>query len=294
MLRRRIAGTAVTAVVALGLTTQAHAAGPKVTAHAQTPVVNAGEKLELALTAKNSGRAKTKKQAVDVLLSADARETKGDLKLKGGAKIPALGPKKSKTVRFSATVPAKVSADAYNVLLCAQKCRAMKGTVGVGPPVQRVHVSPQPAGQERSATGAIGPEGGRVDALAGDGTIYSLIVPQGALAFPTQITVTPLAALNGSPLGGELIGGVQLEPDGLELGRPATLAIQGERINPGPNQVAFGYHGDGQDFHLEPSYRQPPPSLDGEYDQARTILVPVSHFSAPASSRRRTSTACAT
>jgi hypothetical protein len=90
--------------------------------------------------------------------------------------------------------------------------------------------------------------------------------------------MTPLASLAGSPLGDGLVGGVQLEPDGLELAKAATLVIQGERIVPGPSQTAFGYHGTGQDFHLEPLYRQPPPGLQ-DYDPNTALLVPVSHFS---------------
>ena len=274
---RRVTGTTIAFVVALAVSAPVQAASPKVTAHAETPVVNQGEKLELALTAKNRAKSKSAKTRVELLLSDDTRESKDDLPLKGHAKIPALGPRKTKTVRFSAKLPKGANPGAYNVLVCAAKCKPMKGTVGVGPPAQRVSVSPQPA-EGQAATGAIGPRGGRVDALADDGTLYSLIVPEGALAFPTQITITPLAQLNGSPLGGELIGGVQLEPDGLELAKPATLAIQGDRINPGPGQIAFGYHGTGQDFHLEPFYRQTPQSLEG-YDPNKTILIPVSHFS---------------
>jgi hypothetical protein len=278
MLRRPVARTLVAIVAVLASAAQAQAATPKITAHAETPVVNQGEKLELALTAKNRARSKSAKTSVEFLLSDDTRESKDDLPLKGKAKIPALGPRKSKTVRFDAKLPKAADPDAYNVLVCAAKCKPMKGTVGVGPPVQRVHVSPQPAGEDQAATAAIGPQGGRVDALANDGTVYSLVVPEGALAFPTQIKITPLAQLNGSPLGGELIGGAQLEPDGLELAKPATLAIQGDRINPGPGRIAFGYHGGGEDFHLEPFYRQPPQSFEG-YDPSKTILIPVSHFS---------------
>jgi hypothetical protein len=286
VLGRALAGGLLTAAVAAVFLFQASlAAGapssskpPKITAHAETPVVNAGEQLSLSLTAKNRGKAKSAKLRLRLLLSADRRESKGDAVL-GKLKIPAVKPRKSKTVSFSAKVPAGAAPAAYSVLLCGSKCRPMKGSVGVGPPVQRINVTPALASGD-AASAPVGVDGGRVDVVASDGTLYSLLVPAGALASPTQITMTPLAGLAGSPLGGELIGGVQLEPDGLELARVATLVISGDRIVAGPGQAAFGYHGAGSDFHLEPLYRagHTPAGLE-DYDPSRTIVVPVSHFS---------------
>jgi hypothetical protein len=254
------------------------ASAPKLTAHAETPVVNSGEQITLSLTATNRSKSTSGKLSLRLLMSADRRESKGDVPLKGKVKVPALRPHKSKTVGFSAPLPPKLEPGAYSVLICAAKCRPMKGTVGVGPPAQRIDVSPGLAPDD-AASAPIGTDGGRLDAFAADGTLYSLIFPAGALASPTQITMTPLVSLGGSPLGSGLVGGVQLEPDGLELAKAATLVIQGDRIAPGPGQVAFGYHGAGQDYHLEPLYRQPPPELDGQYDPSKSVLVPVAHFS---------------
>ena len=269
---------AAVAVLLLLASPAGAAKAPKLSAHAETPVVNAGGPVQLSVTATNRSKAKSAKLKLRLLMSADRRESKSDVAL-GKAKVPALRPRKSKTVTVSGQVPEQAEPAAYNVLICGAKCRPMKGTVGVGPPVQRIDVTPLLSSGD-AASAPVGPEGGRVDALAADGTLYSLIFPAGALASPTHIKMTPLAGLAGSPLGDGLVGGVQLEPDGLELAKTATLVISGERITPGPGQVAFGYQGTGEDFHLEPLYRagQTPPGLE-DYDASKSVLIPVSHFS---------------
>lgn len=254
-------------------------------------MVNAGERLTLSLTATNRSKSKSSKLRLRVLMSDDRRESKDDVPL-GKVKIPALLPRKSKTAALHAKVLEKTEPAVYSVLICGSKCRPMKGPIGVGPPTQRVDVSPG-LDSASAASAAIDGEGGRVDALATDGTTYSLIVPAGALASPTQITMTPLASLVGSPLGAGLVGGVQLEPDGLELAKTATLVIQGDRIAPGPGQTGFAYHANGQDFHLEPLYRQAPPGSPTT-TRARQSLSPSRISPARESSLRSTSTRCAT
>src|SRR5262245_28279919 len=74
---------------------------------------------------------------------------------------------------------------------------------------------------KRAASAAIGPSGGSVTARGGDGTLYSLSIPRGALYAPTTITLTPLQGISGLPLPGRPVG-VQFGPDGLALARPAT------------------------------------------------------------------------
>ena len=65
-------------------------------------------------------------------------------------------------------------------------------------------------------------DGGRVDLIATAWTTYSLIVPAGRVCVADPDHDDAPASLAGSPLGGGLVGGVELEPDGLELAKTAT------------------------------------------------------------------------
>ena len=98
------------------------------------------------------------------------------------------------------------------------------------------------------------PAGGAVlTTTAADGTRFTLELPDGAVPDERPVTLTPLSALDGLPLSGGLIAGVQIEPDGLALLRPVTLTIE-TRTALNPDQVlGFAYAGQGEDFHLYPS-----------------------------------------
>ncbi len=162
---RRAGGllTAATAALLLAYPAAGTAAGPKLVAHAETPVVSAGQAATVGLTATNRSKSKTAKVKLRLVLSADRRESKDDVAMAGKAKVPALRPGKAKTVSFTAKVPTKVDPGAYNVLLCAAKCRPMKGSARGGAAVQRVDVAPG-LDTQSAASGAFGTDGGRVDA----------------------------------------------------------------------------------------------------------------------------------
>jgi hypothetical protein len=66
------------------------------------------------------------------------------------------------------------------------------------------------------------------------------------------VTVTPLRSLGGLPGRSRLIAGVQLQPDGLRLMRPATLTIHTAANAPLAARQPFGYYGTGQNFYLQP------------------------------------------
>ena len=78
--------------------------------------------------------------------------------------------------------------------------------------------------EAESVTEAVGPEGGVVEMMNAEGLTLRLTVPEGAVVFPTEITMTPLADVVGTGLGQGV--GVQLEPHGLTLLRPATLTLE--------------------------------------------------------------------
>ena len=105
----------------------------------------------------------------------------------------------------------------------------------------------------RAVTQRIETFGGEITATAANGTTYKLEIPQNALASGENITLTPVVAVDGSPLSGGLIGAVEIRPHGLELLRAATLTIQpAGSAGPVSGQTGFLSHAAGEDFHLYP------------------------------------------
>ena len=72
----------------------------------------------------------------------------------------------------------------------------------------------------------IGPEGGTVEAITGDGAVYRLLIPEGALVRPTTIHMIPVESAGDLPFSGGVVAGVELEPGGLSLLVPATLSFE--------------------------------------------------------------------
>ncbi|HEX9549468.1 MAG TPA: hypothetical protein VF971_00090 [Candidatus Limnocylindrales bacterium] len=78
-----------------------------------------------------------------------------------------------------------------------------------------------------AVSATVGPEGAELTAADPDGgRTYRLTVPAGALAEASEVTVSPIAAIEGLPLGGDLLGGVEIGPDGQSFTFPATLEIR--------------------------------------------------------------------
>ncbi len=78
----------------------------------------------------------------------------------------------------------------------------------------------------------------------------SLTTPNSALINDQEVTMVPITQIEGVRLLGGLIGGVQLEPEGLELLTPATLTITVPKGHDPKQMVGFGYPGDGDGFYL--------------------------------------------
>jgi len=95
--------------------------------------------------------------------------------------------------------------------------------------------------------------GGTLTATGADGTSYVLNIPPGALPADTTVSLTPLAAVSGLPLGGGLNNGVQFAPEGLILNTPAMLTIHPVTPVPLAQLIGFGYRALGDQFHLEPT-----------------------------------------
>jgi hypothetical protein len=77
----------------------------------------------------------------------------------------------------------------------------------------------------RAGSATVGVEGATITATSAGGVAYRLVVPRGALLTPTELTITPVSALNNSPVGTGLSAAVRLAPSGLRFAVPARLEI---------------------------------------------------------------------
>ena len=94
-------------------------------------------------------------------------------------------------------------------------------------------------------------KGGSISLSMPSGLVYNLVIPDGALPNNQEITMVPITRIDGMLLSGGLIGGVQIEPEGLELLTPATLTITVPKGYDPKQMVGFAYHGEGEGFHLD-------------------------------------------
>ncbi len=104
-----------------------------------------------------------------------------------------------------------------------------------------------------AVTQTIAVEGGEMSVTATNGTKFTLTIPADALLSDEEIVMTPLSAVSAMPLSGGLVAGVQLGPEGLRLLEAATLKIEAAPgFEAGLQAAAFGYQGNGEEFHLRP------------------------------------------
>lgn len=118
-----------------------------------------------------------------------------------------------------------------------------------------------------AVTKTIPVDGGEISATGVDGTVYTLTFPKGSLVADQVITMTPLSGVDKIPGGHPLAAGVQLDPEGLQLGQPASLTIKLAKSIPVQNQVSFASGDSGADFHLYPQSYDP-----------QTVTMQISHF----------------
>lgn len=107
----------------------------------------------------------------------------------------------------------------------------------------------------RSATEVMAVAGGVITATSADNSRFTLTIPSGALYTATTISLIPLLAIDGKPLGGSAGAGVKLEPDGLQFALPVTLTIQTATPITATAELPVAFHGDGADFHAYPLAR---------------------------------------
>lgn len=97
--------------------------------------------------------------------------------------------------------------------------------------------------ESHAASAEIPVEGGTLTATGADGTRFTLTVPPGALLEPTNITMTPIASMEGLPTSGGLAAAVEFQPDGLTFYDVATLTIDLAESVPLEQQIPIGVSG---------------------------------------------------
>ena len=111
----------------------------------------------------------------------------------------------------------------------------------------------------------IGSEGGEISLTDASGHAFILQIPEGALLGDYEIVMTAISGIEGFPYSGGMIGGVDLQPKGLPLYKPATLILRpanpdliSEMLHPDAIHkfTGFGYREDGVDFHMYPFFRE--------------------------------------
>ncbi len=104
--------------------------------------------------------------------------------------------------------------------------------------------------KKQTASGKVTKAGGSVSLVGADGSKFTLDVPANAVEAETTITMTAVKTLDGAPLDTNTPTAVQLEPSGLFFKEMVTLTIVPAKEIPIKEQIAFGYEGDGKDYHL--------------------------------------------
>ncbi len=123
--------------------------------------------------------------------------------------------------------------------------------------------------------------GGTVSVRARNGTKMTVKFPPGAVAQDTLVSAAPVTRLASGPTRKGLLAGVQLQPEGLVLLKPATVSFARRGKAPKRTRLVFvGSQGDGRDLHLLP----PPVRAKGRGKQRRFVptgrpVVSITHFS---------------
>jgi hypothetical protein len=128
-----------------------------------------------------------------------------------------------------------------------------------------LRVVPKAAAGKASAT--IGAQGGTLHVNTPNRTSVTLVVPAGAVASDTTITLTPLKSVKRVPFKRGIAGAVRLAPEGLVLAKPATLQIRPRKPIKTSLQTPFSSAGNGRSFHIYPGRR------------GRVLSLPIMHFS---------------
>ena len=131
---------------------------------------------------------------------------------------------------------------------------AESAVVSLAAPYQPSPLTVQPDFTTTAAVSAeIGPDGGALNLTDSKGTQFSLTIAPGTLYVKTIFTLTPIASVNGAPIGAGVLGGVRLEPEDAIFSDGATLKIvSGAAQTAGLSRLGYKFYGQGSSFHLRP------------------------------------------
>lgn len=226
---------------------------------------------------KGSGTAPASKTAY--FLSANT-SFGGDVKLQGSRRVGKLRPGTKSRGTATVTVPQSIKPGSYHVIVCADAARAVSETSdkdncrASGKKVSFLKApqgyDPTPFGEPEpvSTTPTLASEGavtekisarlgGTITTSAPDGSTFTLTIPAQALLSDEKISMTPLSAVSGDPLGLQLAAGVQLQPEGLQFVKPVTLTIDPATPVPAAEETSIVADADGSDLHLYPVESDP-------------------------------------
>jgi hypothetical protein len=122
--------------------------------------------------------------------------------------------------------------------------------------------------ESHAASAVIGPDGGTLDATGADGTRFTLTIPPKALVETIEVSMIPLASMNGLPWKAGPVAAVQLEPDGQTFYDYVTLAIQPAGDIPANQFIPIGATGSDHDLYV--------PLMD---PKSQGIQLKLDHFS---------------
>jgi len=100
-------------------------------------------------------------------------------------------------------------------------------------------------------------EGGHLSLTGADGTIYTLTIPEGAIARKVTIRMTPITRIDLPALAGKSFVALHLQPEGLVLLKAATLLIEPPAHIPLAQQIGFAYSGSAESVFRYPLVRDP-------------------------------------
>lgn len=123
-------------------------------------------------------------------------------------------------------------------------------------------------GAATTITKTVGAAGGTLSETLSDGRTLTLDIPAGALAFETTVRATAIVDMAGASAVGASVYGMQLEPSGLVLMKPATLTV----VPPGgvQSRAAIGAEAADDGSLTHPTWLLP---------DATSFSEPVDHFS---------------
>src|SRR3954447_15309731 len=261
---------AVSAVAAPLASAATGSSGPSVTLPKPPPAVAPGQKLTLTGT-RRAGSLQTGATQFTFALSHDGKLSAGDLRL-GSLKVKPIAARKTRKVSVRLAVPASAATGSYRLLACVKgkkpaRCKSVKAvTVRLGNglfpdsiPKSLRGITPHPRSvtphtdDAHAVSGLItAGSGGTLNTTGADGTQYTLAVPAGAVLSDLTVTMTPLSSVDGLGMSGGFVGGVQMNPDGVELLKPAKLTIVPRSGAPASGITAAVYEGNGANFALVP------------------------------------------